>query len=279
MATGADKMKKTYQTIMKEWKPIGSLEDLDCQLDNFKILFAYHSGKIENENITYHNTREIFENGKVINYTGDVRTIFEIENQKTCYEFLKEKIVKKQPLTVNLIKEIHNILMRGCYDERRYHRGERPGKFKQHDYVVGDNIGVPAEDVEEEIHFICEEIQEDGINPLTAAAYLHLNFESIHPFADGNGRVGRTIMNYYLMIHDCPPTIIYEDDKEAYYMALAIFDKTEEIRPFQIFMQKEMERTWSSPERTKCRGIKETLTLTKMIPEQNRNILDEEPEI
>lgn len=39
-------------------------------------------------------------------------------------------------------------------------------------------------------------------------------YESTCPFYDGNGRVGRTIMNYYLIIHDCPPTIIYEDDKE-----------------------------------------------------------------
>lgn len=107
-------MKKTYQTIMREWNPIRSVKELDCQLDNFKILFAYHSGKIENEDITYHNTREIFENGKVINYTGDIRTIFEIENQKKCYEFLKEKMVKKRPLSEELIKKIQGILMRGC---------------------------------------------------------------------------------------------------------------------------------------------------------------------
>ena len=83
-------------------------------------------------------------------------------------------------------------------------------------------------------------------------------------------------MNYYLMIHDCPPTIIYEDDKEAYYMALAIFDKTEEIRPFQMFVQKEIERTWSNPERTKCRGLKETMDLKDFTLEQMEYDLDEE---
>lgn len=45
-------------------------------------------------------------------------------------------------------------------------------------------------------------------------------------------------------------------------MALAIFDKTEGLKPFQMFLQKELERTWSSPERTKLRSLKETMNLT-----------------
>lgn len=50
--------------------------------------------------------------------------------------------------------------------------------------------------------------------------------EAIHPFADGNGRLGRTLMNYYLITHNYLPTIIYSEDKNDYYLALAIFDKT-----------------------------------------------------
>jgi Fic family protein len=55
-------------------------------------------------------------------------------------------------------------------------------------------------------------VPETGI--LTAASYFLLKFESIHPFADGNGRTGRTLMNYYLMINGLPPTILYEEDKK-----------------------------------------------------------------
>lgn len=80
--------------------------DLEKELIDFKILFAYHSNKIENEEINYHDTREVFENGKVIGFTGNTRTLFEIQNQKECYEYLLDKLIKKEPISISLIKEI-----------------------------------------------------------------------------------------------------------------------------------------------------------------------------
>ena len=112
---------KKYQEIVEEWRgrQIKTEADLDLALENYRILFAFHSNKIENPRTTYHDTREIFEHGRVSNYTGDLRTLYEIENQKICYDFLKEKILKKEPLTRELILKIHKLLMRGCYDEKR----------------------------------------------------------------------------------------------------------------------------------------------------------------
>lgn len=52
-------------------------------------------------------------------------------------------------------------------------------------------------------------------------------------------------MNYYLMIHDHPPLIIYEEDKSAYYMALTLFDKTDEMQGFIQFLKEETEKTWN----------------------------------
>lgn len=238
---------KEYSEILKHWRShkIESVSDLDTILDNFRILFAYHSNAIENPQTTYHDTREIFENGKVVGFTGDLRTLFEIQNQKKCYLFLKEKILNREPITETLIKDIHRILMDGCYDESRYEKGERPGEYKKHEYVVGDNIGVLPEDVPEEISYLCEQINEyDGDEYLTPAAWFHLHFESIHPFADGNGRVGRTLMNYYLITHDYPPTVFYQEDKATYYMALAVFDHKEEISGFKEFIKEQTIKTW-----------------------------------
>ena len=237
-----------YEDILKKWqlKKIETVDDLDNELENFRILFAYHSNVIENSNITLHNTRETFENSKVVNYSGDLRTLFEIQNQKNCYDFLKEKILKKEPLKKELILEIHKVLMYGCYDERRYNKGERPGEFKKNEYIVGDDVGVLSEDVETEIEHICNEINSyKGEDILTVAAYLHLNFEAVHPFADGNGRVGRTIMNYFLLINNFPPMIIYEENKDAYYMALTVFDKTGNIDGFIKFLKEQTIKTWT----------------------------------
>lgn len=83
------------EEIVLAWKdnPIISMSELNQKLDNFRILFAYNFGKIENSEVSCHDTYEILENGKVINYTGDTRAIFEQQNQKLCYEFLAPKIV------------------------------------------------------------------------------------------------------------------------------------------------------------------------------------------
>lgn len=241
-----------YNKILEQWQSfdIKTENDLDYYLDNFRILFAFNSNHIENPNTTYHDTREVFENGTVSSYTGDLRTLFEIQNQKDCYEFLKEKIVKREPLTQDLILKIHETLMHGCYDKAKYEKGERPGTYKKHLFVVGDDIGAEPEEVANELQFVLDEVSKnEGENSLTVAAYLHLSFESIHPFADGNGRVGRTLMNYYLITHNYPPIIIFSEDKDTYYMALAVFDKTDKIDGFIKFIKEQAVKTWGRKEK------------------------------
>jgi len=238
-----------YNLAIDLWQSykIVSAGDIDKYLDSFRVLFAFHSGKIENEEITYHDTREIFENGRVVNYTGSPRAVFEQQNQKLCYEVLKEKIIKKEPLSVGLVKEIHMVLTSGTYDERRYiANAERPGEFKKHDYVTGIyEVGSAVEHVEKGMMELIEEVNEyRGKDVLKVAAYLHARFEHIHPFADGNGRVARTLTNYYLMTRNHPPLIVYDEDKHLYYECLQKYDEIEELNPLYEFFKYETEKTW-----------------------------------
>lgn len=108
-----------YNQVVNLWQSynINTVEDLDKYLDSFRVLFAFNSGKIENGEITYQDTREIFENDRVLNYTGNPRALFEQQNQKLCYGFLIDKIANKEPLSIELIKEIHKVLTSGTYDE------------------------------------------------------------------------------------------------------------------------------------------------------------------
>lgn len=238
-----------YEKVVKLWRSyqINSPSDLDRYLSNFRILFAYHSGKIENQDITYHDTREIFDNGKVSGYTGSTKALFEQENQKLCYEFLKQKILNQEPITIQLIQEIHRILTSGTYDERRYiENGERPGEFKKHDYVTGiHEVGSLPENVELDLQELLDEIKEyTDKDVLKVVSYFQVRFEYIHPFADGNGRVGRTLLNYYLMTHNHPPIIIYDEDKSLYYQALEAYDGDENLNYMYSFLKKETEKTW-----------------------------------
>ena len=238
-----------YDEVVKLWQYwcVKSEADIDRRLENFRILFAYNSGKIENDAITYTDTREIFENGRVLNYTGVPRTLFELSNQKICYDYLKPKLALKEPITIALIKEVHSVLTGGTYDERRYiEQGERPGEFKKHDYIIGRaEVGSLPEDVENDLTELLFELNEyENGDILKAAAYFHVRFEYIHPFADGNGRVGRTLLNYFLMNQNHPPLIIHDEDKAAYYDALAAYDDLEDIEPMAVFLKQQTERTW-----------------------------------
>lgn len=208
-----------YDKICSAWKSFGIVNrnDLENRLESFKVLFAYHSGRIENEQITYDDTRDIFDKGTLTAYTGDVRTIFEIQNQKICYEFLLDKIIEKEPLSTDLIKQIHKNLARGTYDERRYHiNEERPGEYKKHDYVTGsEEIGLPPEEVDDAMEALLIQVNGERENILVTAAFLHAWFEYIHPFADANGRTGRTVLNYFLLINDHPPIVIKNEEKKT----------------------------------------------------------------
>lgn len=162
-------------------------EEMNKQLYEFKILFvAYHSNKIENEKVNLDITREIFEKGSVTGYTGDLKTLFEIENQVHCFEYLKQFIIKKYPMDISFIKEVQYKLTKGTYDDGRYHiNNERPGEFKKHDYVTGVyEVGSYPENVEVDLQDLLNEINEyQGDDFFTVGVYFQAMFENIHAFA------------------------------------------------------------------------------------------------
>ncbi len=225
-------------------------------LSEFGIAFAYHSGKIENDNIIYHEVREIFEHDGVTSYTGDLRTLFEIHNSKEANEFLLTAFNEKRAIDETLVREFQRILTQNTYNTRRWQLGERPGTYKRHDYVTGKNeIGAAPEDVREEMEELLSEL--DGVpneKALTAGAYFHAKFENIHPFADGNGRTGRLVMNYIFLLHGHPPVIIHQEDRKDYFSALEAWDERQDLEPLIAFLQGQTVKTWQKQlERTERR--------------------------
>lgn len=100
-------------------------------------------------------------------------------------------------MNINFIKKVHYKLTRGTYDEYRYNvNEERPGEFKRHDYVTGINeVGSYPHEVEIHLKELLDEVNSyDGEDHFTVGVYFHAMFENIHPFADGNGRMGRFVI-------------------------------------------------------------------------------------
>ena len=237
-----------YEKTVALWQRRNVTNDAQLAeaLNGHSIAFAYHSGKIENEQITYHDTREIFEHDGVTSYTGDLRTLFEIRNAKEANELFLNSFNERRPIDEALVKEFQYLLTKNTYDTRRYQLGERPGEFKRHDYVTGkEEIGAAPEDVEEEMSELLSEIQDiPEKNVLIAAAYFHAKFENIHPFADGNGRTGRLLMNYLLVLHNHPPIVIHEEDRREYFDSLEAWDSTQDLKPLTEFLKEQTVKTW-----------------------------------
>lgn len=248
ISIGMEAAMTDYEKTLAFWRQqeIRTDAELSAVLNAYCIAFAYHSGKIENDRITYHDTREIFEHDGVTSYTGDLRTLFEIRNAKDAYELFLTAFQVRRPIDEALVKDLQCSLTKNTYDARRWSLGERPGTYKQHDYVTGrEEVGAPPEDVQEEVAELLEELQDVAPkNALVAAAYFHAKFENIHPFADGNGRVGRMLMNYFLILQDHPPLVIHEEDRRDYYEALEAWDRKQELKLLVFFLQEQTVKTW-----------------------------------
>ena len=238
----------TYEQVLDFWhkKKIDSDAALAEALNGQSVSFAYHSGRIENPNITFHDTREIFDHDGVTSYTGDLRTLFEIRNARQAHELFLTSFGERLILDEALIKRFHRICTQNTYDARRWQMGERPGEYKLHDYVTGKHdIGASPEDVADEMTELLDEIQDaPEEKALTAAAFFHAKFENIHPFADGNGRCGRLAMNYYLVTRNHPPVTIHEEDRRGYYEALEAWDERQDLMPLQSFLTDQLIKTW-----------------------------------
>ena len=238
----------SYEEAVDFWrqKNIQTDAELAEVLNGHSIAFAYHSGKIENAQITFHDTREIFEHDGVTSYTGDLRTLFEIRNAKDANELLLSSFRERRALDETLIKEFQYRLTQNTYDTRRWQLGERPGEYKKHDFVTGkDEIGAPPEDVQEEMAELLAELQDfPEEKALTAGAYFHAKFENIHPFADGNGRTGRLVMNYLLILHGHPPVIIHEEDRKGYFEALEAWDERQALDLLINYLKEQTAKTW-----------------------------------
>ena len=236
-----------YENALAYWRRqnLRTVAELSAALDSYGVLFAYHSGKLENDRITYYDTREIFDHDGVTAYTGDLRTLFEIRNAKSAYEFVLASYGQRRAIDEAFLLRLHRLLTRNTYDSRRWELGERPGTYKRHDYVTGrEEVGALAEDTPEEVRELLAELTDAESHILTAAAYFHAKLENIHPFADGNGRTGRLAMNYFLLLHNHPPIIIHEEDRKAYYGALEAWDREQTLQPLMDFLRDQTVKTW-----------------------------------
>lgn len=183
-----------------------------------QIDLTYNSNHIEGSRLTHDQTRYIFE-ANTIGITAEsvtVDDIIETSNHFRCIDLIIDHAEER--LTEAFIKELHRILKNGTSDSR--HEWFAVGEYKRLPNEVGGHETTAPEEVHHEMQALLKEYNAKHDKTLEDIIDLHQRFECIHPFQDGNGRVGRLIMFKECLASGHVPFIITDELKMFYYRGL-----------------------------------------------------------
>ncbi|MDR2088120.1 MAG: Fic family protein [Clostridiales Family XIII bacterium] len=185
-----------------------------------QIRFAYNSNRIEGSRLSEEQTRYIFETN-AIDTAANVDDIIETVNHFACFDCMLKNA--KRPLGEDMIKRMHAMIKRGTSQERL--DWFNAGEYKALPNVIGGRETTPPGDVAAEMKNLIgayARLSEIGLKEIVD---FHFKFEQIHPFQDGNGRVGRMLLFKECLAFGVTPFIIDERHKLFYYRGLGEYEK------------------------------------------------------
>lgn len=205
------------------------------QWQQFTEEFVYNTNAIEGSTIPQEEVHEILKKKK----SNDDEEI-EAKGVAKAIEYIRKT---KQDLSVNLILKLHELCFKGSK--------HFAGKLRTVEVVIRDrsgeiiHSGTPIENLNKELNELILWYKKNKklFKPLTLAAIIHNQFEDIHPFQDGNGRVGRLLLNFILVRNKYPPINILLEDRGEYYNTLQEYEQNDKLRPTLNFLIKQYKKT------------------------------------
>lgn len=182
-----------------------------------QIDFAYNTNHIEGSTITPDETASIYDTGTIITSSDKVivlKDATEIQNHFTLFKYMLDTI--DEPLTEKLIKQYHFILKSGTLTDNEK-EWFNVGEYKKLKNYVGNITTSLPKNVENDMKALLAWYNNITKKTLEDIIEFHVKFETIHPFQDGNGRVGRMIMFRECLVNDIMPFYI-EDRNKAFYI-------------------------------------------------------------
>lgn len=189
-----------------------------------QVKLAYNSNRIEGSRLTEEQTRYMFETKTLLPVNDEatpIDDIIETQNHFELFNYMLDTI--HQPLSEQMIKDYHRILKSGTSDSKQ--SWFAVGDYKRQENIVGDIETAAPENVSLEMEKLLgayNGINKIGFNDIVD---FHYHFETIHPFQDGNGRVGRMIMFRECLANQIMPFIIEDAKKAFYYRGLAEYKR------------------------------------------------------
>lgn len=191
-----------------------------------QIDLTYNSNKIEGSRLTHDQTRYIFETNTIgaSKESVNIDDIIETSNHFRCIDFIIEKANAK--LTESIIKDLHLLLKSGTSDSGK--DWFNVGEYKKMPNEVGGNETCPPKQVVEKMKELLFNYHTTKNKTIEDIIDFHYKFEIIHPFQDGNGRVGRLIIFKECLANNIVPFIIDEQLKLFYYRGLQEWSSVKE---------------------------------------------------
>ena len=204
----------------------------DCRIEGalyhrLQVDFTYNSNHMEGSRLTHEQTRWIFETRTIGSVAEDIPVddIVETANHFRCVDMVIESATAA--LTERFIKTLHSVLKSGTVDSRK--AWFSVGDYKKLDNVVGEMETCSASQVSEEMAKLLAWYA-GSRKTLEDILEFHVRFEEIHPFQDGNGRIGRLIMLKECLKYNHTPFVIAENLSRFYYKGLGEWRKGEHVR-------------------------------------------------
>ena len=218
------KGKRTVLSVLKEEQQTHMSGGLYHRV---QIELTYNSNHMEGSRLTQDQTRYIFETN-TIGFEGEnvrIDDIVETANHFRCIDYMIENV--NQPLSESFLKRLHFMLKNGTTDSRK--TWFAVGDYKLEPNEVGGRKTTEPEHVETEIKALLEWYRSRKVLQLDDLLEFHYRFERIHPFQDGNGRVGRLVLFKECLRNKIVPFIIEDDLKLFYYRGLNEWEKEKEF--------------------------------------------------
>lgn len=211
-AVSAEEIDGIFSKIEKIKTKLPDIKDVlkeKAICEDFLLELTYNSDAIEGNALTKNETEAVIFDGAAIKNKTLAEHLAAVNHTALLKEIFCGEIAA--PIDASLIKRIHKILMQGISDDA--------GQYsKKHRHIRGLAAGLtPPEDIEEEMNLFCGRVNNYKKHPIEHIAKMHAAFETVHPFSDGNGRIGRLIMDAQLIHQGYPPAVILFSEKVKYY--------------------------------------------------------------
>lgn len=202
---------------------------------------AYNSNRIEGSTLTVKQTASIFETGTICmdeeNLFVRTKDIEEMTGHFKMFNYMLQHM--DEPLSETMICEMHKQLKEGVFEDAA--NGYAIGAYKTRANFVADIQTSSPQDVAKDMQVLLTEYHNIQNPSLQHLAKLHAKFENIHPFQDGNGRVGRMILLHECLYHNIAPILVHNQNKQEYIHYLNLAQTKEQYRGLCQYFAKEQE--------------------------------------